>query len=100
MNQTYYLDKVVNQIVNETIIGNGEIFAPFLISSLPSSLLLSPSLPFRLLPSLSSSSPSPLKSSFNEYLIMEYGLTEKEVVYVWEQYWDIINNRPNYSKHP
>lgn len=94
MNQTYYLDRVVNQIVNETIIGNGEIFAPFLLSSLPlsSSLLTS---------SLSQSSyPSPLKSSFSEYVIKEYGLTEEEVVYVWEQYWDIINNRPNYSKHP
>jgi len=86
MNQTYYLDRVVNNIVNETIIGGGKIFAPFLTSPLSLSFTLP-----RYLPSL---------PSFSEYVIKEYGLTEKESEYVWEQYWDIINNRPNYSKHP
>ena len=85
MNQTYYLDRVVNNIVNETIIGGGKIFAPFLNS--PHSISTFP----RYLPSL---------PSFSEYVIKEYGLTEEESEYVWEQYWDIINNRPNYSKHP
>ena len=85
MNQTYYLDRVVNNIVNETIIGGGKIFAPFLL--FPSLLSHFP----RYLPSL---------PSFSEYVIKEYGLTEEESEYVWEQYWDIINNRPNYSKHP
>jgi len=86
MNQTYYLDRVVNNIVNETIIGDGKIFVPFFTSPLPNFSLSS------LLPVL--------LFSFSEYVVKEYGLTEEESEYVWEQYWDIINNRPNYSKHP
>ena len=86
MNQTYYLDRVVNKLVSETIIDGGKIFAPFFNHS-PYFLSSFP----RYLPSL---------PSFSEYVIKEYGLTEEESEYVWEQYWDIINNRPNYSKHP
>lgn len=88
MNQTYYLDRVVNKLVNETIIENERIYSPF-----------NPSPPYDYLPIAFSPPLLPI-ITFSKYLIMEYGLTEKEVVYVWKQYWDIINNRPNYSKHP
>ena len=60
MNQTYYLDKVVNQIVEETIVTGGEIVAPFTnsVNTFSFPYLLSSSLLFDL---------------FEEYCIGIYG---------------------------
>ncbi len=77
MNQTYYLDRVVNKLVSETTIEGRIVTVPYSIhhATLP------------ILPSFF------IISSFSEFVIKVYGLTEEEVKYVWEQYRDIINNQ-------
>ena len=79
MKQKDYFDKVVNQIVEETIVTGGEIVAPFTNSASAFSFpyLLSSSLLFDL---------------FEEYCIGIYGLTKNEIDYVWEQYKDLIKD--------
>ena len=73
-----YLDKVVEQIVNETRIDRDErrIYTPFLLSSL-SSLHLS------LLP----------LPSFSKHCRDVYGLNKGEIEYVWNEYKQIIKEK-------
>tara|TARA_R110001599_G_scaffold95215_1_gene247073 strand:+ start:254 stop:526 length:273 start_codon:yes stop_codon:yes gene_type:complete len=83
-----FLNKVVNQIVNETMIdyrGKGKIFTPF---SLPFYLFL----PFY--PSFSSISSS-YRSNFFNHCKDIYGLNEQEIDYVWEEYKRIIKDKIN-----
>ena len=74
-----YLDKVVNQIVDETIVNGGEIVAPFTSRSPP------------FLASLSFSS-FLFSELFEKYCIGIYGLTKEEVKYVWDEYKQIIKD--------
>ena len=81
-----FLNKVVNQIVSETMIdyrGKGKIFTPF---SLPFYL---PSLTFIF--SISSS----YRSNFFNHCKEVYGLNEQEIEYVWEEYKQIIIDKIN-----
>ena len=83
-----FLNKVVNQIVSETMIdyrGKGKIFTPF---SLPFYLFL----PFY--PSFSSISSS-YRSNFFNHCKEVYGLNEQEIEYVWEEYKQIIIDKIN-----
>jgi len=82
-----FLDKVVDHIVSETKIDHDKkrIFSPFLpsyISSLPFSF--SPPYDF------------PFSLPFSDHCRNIYGLNEREIDYVWEEYVgiiiDIINN--------
>jgi len=80
MDNKKYLDKVIGSLVRGTKIdyGKEEIQFPF-----------SPSSPhfLPLIPLLFSSSPL---SSFSKYCIDVYGLTDKEIEYVWKEYKSII----------
>ena len=83
-----FLNKVVNQIVSETMIdyrGKGKIFTPF---SLPFYLFL----PFY--PSFSSISSS-YRSNFFNHCEEVYGLNEQEIDYVWNEYGKIIKDKIN-----
>lgn len=84
-----YLNKVVDILVSETIIDNIDdleddvVITPF--------FLFPPSL-FTFQSSLSFLHPFP-PTYFSEFVIEVYGLTEKEIDYVWEQYRNIINDK-------
>jgi hypothetical protein len=83
MNQTYYLDRVVNKLVEETTIEGWIVWVPYSVlhQTLPlPSLFPLPQIPF-------------LSTSFSEFVTNVYGLTEEEVKYVWKQYRYIINSR-------
>ncbi len=80
MNQTDYLNKVVNQLVDETPINGSIASTPFTINGSPRYIL--PFIGFYVPP-----------TSFSESVREVYGLTVKETEYVWKQYRDIINNR-------
>ena len=84
-NQKIYLDKVVEFLVRDTIINydKDEIQFPFLFSSSIFPIFF----PFLIPPSLS------FHPSFPKYCKDTYGLTEKEVEYVWNQYKDIITDK-------
>jgi len=86
MNQTDYLNRVVNKLVEETTIEGRIVSVPY--SALHQTLPL-PS--FLLSFSFSPSHFSLL--SFSEFVIKVYGLSEEEIEYVWKQYRNIINNR-------
>jgi len=75
MNQTYYLDRVVNKLVSETTIEGRIVWVPYSVHH-----VISPMIPF-----------FPLL--FSSYVRNIYGLTGEEIKYVWEQYTHIINNR-------
>ena len=92
MENKKYLDKVVEHLVKRTKIDyvNKEVKTPFHFSSYiihtsPSSynshlyLLLNPPL-----------SPSP---SFFTYCRRFYGLTKDEILYIWKEYRNIINDK-------
>jgi len=66
-----YLNKVVNQLESETIIDGNIVSTTFI-------------------PSFSSFFSSSPYTSFSEFVIEVYGLTEEEVKYVWKQYRYII----------
>ena len=78
-----YLDKVVDQLVSESIIEGRILIVPYSVhlAKLP--------LP---LPFFSRTFPIP-SASFSEFLIKVYGLTKEEIKYVWKQYRSIINNK-------
>jgi hypothetical protein len=81
-----FLDKVVDQIVNETRINyeymGGRIFLPSPRPPVPSitffSLFFSPSTPF---------------PSFSRHCEDVYGLNEDEIEYVWNEYKKIIKDK-------
>ncbi len=77
--QQKYLNKVVNQLVNETIITGGVVTVPY---PLPTYL----NHPFPYYSNL-------LPSNFSSFVTKVYGLTEEEVKYVWEQYRSIIHDK-------
>ena len=79
MNQTYYLDRVVNKLVSETTIEGRIVWVPYSVHH-----VISPMIP---------SFHSPPYSLFSSYVRNIYGLTGEEIKYVWEQYTHIINNR-------
>ncbi len=78
MNQTDYLDRVVDHLVDETTIEGRIVLVPY--SVLHQVVPLIPNIP-------------PTTSSFAEFVTKVYGLTEEEVKYVWKQYRYIINSR-------
>ena len=88
-----YLDKVVDQIVSETIVDHDkeEVSVPFPRSS----TLLSSSpcyfFPF-LLPFSISFPPVSPHPSFIKHCRDVYGLNEQEIKYVWKEYRDIIKD--------
>ena len=87
-----FLNKVIDQIVSETMV-NGEterIKTPF------RQLSYSFTLHF-LLPSSSSSSTSVLLSSFSRHCKEVYGLDKDEVGYVWDKYVQIFRDKINYG---
>ena len=82
MKQKDYLDKVVEQLVSESV------------TQLKGRILLVPySVLHQVVPLPSFPLYPHISSSFSNYVTKIYGLTEEEVKYVWEQYTDIINNR-------
>ena len=92
MNQRDYLDKVVNNIADETVtigIEMDEYLSTPFYSPFPFPLSLSQhrhisyaTLPF-----------SPFYSFFEDYVIKVYGLTKRESGYVWKQYKEKIINQ-------
>jgi len=88
-----YLDKVVDQIVSETIVDHDkeEVSVPFPRSS----TLLSSSpcyfFPF-LLPFSISFPPVSPHPSFVKHCRDVYGLNEQEIKYVWKEYRNIIKD--------
>ena len=89
-----YLDKVIDQIVSETMV-NGEterIKTPF--RHLSYSFLLHFQLPTNL---LASSKTSALLSSFSDHCKKVYGLNKDEVGYVWDKYVQIFRDKINYG---
>ncbi len=87
-----FLNKVIDQIVSETMV-NGEterIKTPF------RQLSYSFTLHFQL-PSSSSSSTSVLLSSFSRHCKEIYGLDKDEVGYVWDKYVQIFRDKINYG---
>ena len=74
-----YLNKVVDILVDETSIESGQI-VNISWANLPSYLPLH-------------SFPRFFYNSFHKHARDMYGLTKKEVDYVWKQYRDIINHR-------
>ena len=82
-----FLDKVVDQIVYETIIDyeNDRIFTPFSPNSLPVSLLLS---------IVKDWNTSPLLHRLlRRHCKDVYGLNNDEIEYVWEEYKRIIKDK-------
>ena len=84
-----FLDKVVDQIVSETMVDYDKerIKTPF--RHLSYSFLLHFQLPTNL---LASSKTSALLSSFSDHCKKVYGLNKDEVGYVWKEYRDIIKD--------
>ena len=84
-----FLDKVLNQIVSETMVDYDKerIKTPF--RHLSYSFLLHFQLPTNL---LASSKTSALLSSFSDHCKKVYGLNKDEVGYVWKEYRDIIKD--------
>ena len=79
-----YLDKVVEYLVDDTIIDYGRKMISY-----PS---LSPSYSSPLSPSSAPSS-LPISSPFSKFIKGNYGLTNDEIDYVWEEYKNIINEK-------
>jgi hypothetical protein len=77
-----YLNKVVNQLVGETIIDGDGVSTPF-------SLFIFPISSYSFLSFLYP------PTYFSEFVIEVYGLTEEEVKYVWKQYRNIIKDKIN-----
>jgi hypothetical protein len=84
-----FLDRVIDQIVNETELDyeNDKIFVPFYLLSLSLSLsrLILLHDPF--------TNSSPFQSSFSKHCKNVYGLNYTETVYVWDQFRNNINNK-------
>ena len=86
MDNKKYLDKVLNYLVRGTKMNYEKERIYFSFS------------PSTLLPLLSLSPPySPLlfRYSFSKYCKTQFGLTEEEIKYVWDQYTIIITDKIN-----
>ena len=83
MENNIFLDKVVEFIVKDTKIDydKGRVHLSFSPLSFPSFSL-----------------PSPLFSSFSRYCKNVYGLTDKEIEYVWKEFLSVIKNKINNGK--
>ena len=85
MKDKKYLDKVVGSLVRGTKINyDEEIHFPFLppfssIYQLPLTIVLLPH--------------SPTLFSFTKYCKNVYGLTKDEILYIWKEYRNIINDK-------
>ena len=90
-----FLNKVVDQIVYETIMDyeKGEIQFPFTVHPLSRRTVISFSSPFLphflFSPSLSSF----FFSSFSKHCRDIYGLNDNEIEYVWKEYIQIIKDK-------
>ena len=80
-----YLDRVVIEIVKDTEIDYDNNLITFLFSIPSSSNFF-----FPLFISINLSTPS---LSFSDYCINMFGLTDKEIKYVWKKYKDIIKDK-------
>ncbi len=78
-----FLNKVIEQIIYETEVSNGEVYFPFLSGGVPRKVLS----PTRIL--------SYLLYNFTYHCREVYGLNEDEVSYVWKEYRDIIKDKIN-----
>jgi hypothetical protein len=86
---TKYLDKVVEFLVDDTIIENNELDEmtyPFI----PNRKTI-----YYITPITHVQYGSPFYNHFSNYCNSMYGLTEDEVKYVWGHYTDIINHKIN-----
>jgi hypothetical protein len=87
--KTKYLDKVVEFLVDDTIIENNgldEMTYPFI----PNRKTI-----YYITPITHVQYGSPFYNHFSNYCNSMYGLTEYEVKYVWGHYTDIINHKIN-----
>jgi hypothetical protein len=79
--QKKYLDKVVDFLIGDTVIGERELKPPFTKYRYPSYI------------------PNPFSSMdllyFAEYCLNIFGLTEDEVIYVWDMYKSKIREITN-----
>jgi len=86
-----FLDKVLDQLVSETIIDptgvEGRMYTPFSFPSFLTSLTV-----FNLFISLYSSS-NYLFEFFTTHCEEVYGLNKEETEYVWDEYKEIIKNK-------
>ena len=85
-----FLNKVVDQIVRETIIDYGEetVFLPFINHPKPYHVPLSYFYHYK----YPSERPT-INTWFIDHCRDIYGLTEQEIVYSWREYVDIIKNK-------
>ena len=76
-----FLDKVVEQIVSETEVSNGEVYFPFLNGGFPRRAM----------------SPTKIRSyllyNFFEHCESVYGLNYDETEYIWKEYKEIIKDK-------
>ena len=80
-----FLDKVVEQIIYETEVSNGEVYFPFLNGGFPRRAM----------------SPTKIRSyllyNFSEHCESVYGLNEEETRYVWNEYVQTIKDIIDYG---
>ena len=80
---TKYLDKVVEYLVDDTVIDyvEDQVLYPFIISKR------------FLIPLTYVQEGSPFFTHFTNYCFSTYGLTDQEINYVWDHYKDIMNDK-------
>ena len=88
-----YLDKVVEYLVDDTIIDYGRKMISYPSLSFSFSFFYVLHSPPYLPPSS-----LPISSPFSKFIKGNYGLTNDEIDYVWEEYKNIINDKINNSK--
>ena len=87
--KTKYLDKVVEFLVDDTIIENNgldEMTYPFI----PNRKTI-----YYITPITHVQYGSPFYNHFSNYCNSMYGLTGKEIIYVWEKYKSIVDDKIN-----
>jgi hypothetical protein len=99
-----YLDKVLNQIVSETIVDNRysgheiwvsrNISVPFFHNTISFQSFLPGPLPSPYHIYYSTHLP-PIYTLFEQHCRDVYGLNEEEIEYVWNEYRDIIKDKIN-----
>ena len=93
MKDKKYLDKVLGYMVKVTKMDyeNKEVNTPFFLP--PSSFLPSNNFPFSLLSLPFIPFTSPFFFSFSSYCRNYFGLTKDEILYIWKEYRNIINDK-------